>query len=213
MVPGVSSRAAARVGRRRQQQHQPGDRPRHRGPQVADQSPADQEGGRRDRHPHRRVADDQRAVLRSSGSTPASTPSSVACRQNPASPALSSPTLSSRDSTKTWPDHSGEVPTAITAATTPTQNGHPHRVDPRARRRPESPCSLLGLPDLAGGLLKQAVGGAGEQPERAPEHGEHGESRRFEVPRGEVEHRVAAQRADSTVAAPTRAKLPLVTGP
>jgi len=52
--------------------------------------------------------------------TPASMPSSVACRQKPASPTLSSPTLNHWDSTKTCPDHSGELVAITTAATTPT---------------------------------------------------------------------------------------------
>ena len=52
--------------------------------------------------------------------TPANMPSRVACRQNPASPTLSSTTLSRRDSTKTCPDHSGELPAITAAATTPT---------------------------------------------------------------------------------------------
>ena len=52
--------------------------------------------------------------------TPANMPSRVACRQNPASPTLNNTTLSSRPSTKTCPDHNGEVPAITAAATAPT---------------------------------------------------------------------------------------------
>ncbi|SHW57132.1 Uncharacterised protein [Mycobacteroides abscessus subsp. abscessus] len=50
--------------------------------------------------------------------------------------------------------------------------------------------------DLTGGLLQQPVGRAGEQPERAPEDAEHREPGGGQVARGEVQDRVAAQRAE-----------------
>jgi hypothetical protein len=53
-------------------------------------------------------------------STPASIPSSVACRQNPASPMLSRTTLNSRSAVNTWADHSGAVTTMASAAPMPT---------------------------------------------------------------------------------------------
>src|ERR1700704_334953 len=52
--------------------------------------------------------------------TPASMPSSVACRQKPASPTLSSATLSHCALTNTCADHSGELAAITAAATTPT---------------------------------------------------------------------------------------------
>ncbi len=51
---------------------------------------------------------------------PASIPSSVACRQNPASPTLSSATDSQRCSTNTRPLHNGALPAITTAAATPS---------------------------------------------------------------------------------------------
>ncbi|BBC68628.1 hypothetical protein MMRN_55240 [Mycobacterium marinum] len=47
-------------------------------------------------------------------------PKSVACRQNPASPTLSSPTDNQRSSTNTRPLHSGELPAITTAEASPT---------------------------------------------------------------------------------------------
>ena len=47
-------------------------------------------------------------------------PSRVACRQNPASPTLSSATDNQRASTNTRPLHNGELPAITTAAATPT---------------------------------------------------------------------------------------------
>ena len=126
--------------------------------------------------------------------TPASTPSSVACMQKPAIPAASSATLSSRESTNTWPDHSGDVPTTTPAETTPTRTAT--RIGwIRGPATVGSAGGGLCLTDFAGGFLKQAVGGAGEKPEGAPEHGEHREAGGFEVTRGQVEHRIAEQRA------------------
>ena len=183
-------------GRRRHQQCQPGDRPRHGGPQVADQSPADQEGDRRDGHPHRGVADDQRAVL-----APAvragqhaeqrcvhAEPGEPGTEQSDAQQPRLGEDVARPQRRRADGDHRGDRT---------DENGHPHRMDPRpfANSADVDRRHLLGLPDFAGGLLKQAVGGSGEQPEGAPEHGEDGESRRFQVPRGEVEHRIAAQRA------------------
>ena len=50
--------------------------------------------------------------------------------------------------------------------------------------------------DFAGGLLQQSVGRAGEQPERAPEDAEYREPGRGQVACGQVEDRVAAERAE-----------------
>ena len=52
--------------------------------------------------------------------TPASIPSSVACRQKPPSPAASKVTDSVVDSVNTWAAHSGEVATIVAAAAAPT---------------------------------------------------------------------------------------------
>ena len=51
---------------------------------------------------------------------PASMPSRVACRQNPASPTLSRPTESQWACANTRPLHSGELPAITTAAPSPT---------------------------------------------------------------------------------------------
>ena len=51
---------------------------------------------------------------------PASMPSSVACRQNPASPTLSRPTESQCACTNTRLPHSGELPAITAAAPIPT---------------------------------------------------------------------------------------------
>ena len=122
--------------------------------------------------------------------TPANMPSRVACRQNPASPTLSSTTLSSRDSTKTCPDHNGEAARDHRRRDHTDHRRHPHRMRARTRHH----LGVARRPHFARRLLKQAVGGPRHQTERAPEHTEHRETGRFEVSGRQVQHRVPAQR-------------------
>ena len=131
-------------------------------------------------------------------------PTRVACRQNPANPTLSSPTDSQRSATNTCRLHSGELPAITTAATTP--------IIPATRsgwvRRPGDDLGVARRADLPGGFLQQAVGGAGDQTERAPEHPEYRKASWGQVAGCQVDHRVAAdsrqrgRRADTGYAAP-----------
>ena len=125
--------------------------------------------------------------------SPASMPSSVACRQKPASPADSRITDSNRDSTNTWGDHRMAVAAITAAGDHPDSRGNPHRVgDGSAAVR----IDMGGDADLAGGLLQQSVRRAGDQTESPPEHAEHREAGGIEFTRGEVQHRITAQCGD-----------------
>ena len=118
-------------------------------------------------------------------------PSSVACRQNPASPTLSSATLSHCDSTNTCADHSGELAAITAAATTPT-------IAATRIGCVRGPVDDLGVarPTRTSRVASCSSPNAAPvtRPERAPEHAEHREARRLEVARGQVQHRVPAQR-------------------
>ena len=127
--------------------------------------------------------------------SPASMPSSVACRQKPASPTHSSAT---------------RKPLRLDEHMARPQRRSSRRSPRRRRRRPSRPpasdafCADLRSATLGrsasrrahlpGGLLQQAERRAGGQAERAPEHAEHREARRLEIAGGQIEHRVSAQR-------------------
>ena len=121
---------------------------------------------------------------------PASMPSNVACRQNPASPTLSRPTESQWACANTRPLHSGELAAITIAAPIPTSAA----TRSGWVRASGSTSAYAGGANFPGGFLQQAVGRPGDQPERSPEDRENGEAGGRQVAGGQVHHRVAAHR-------------------